>query len=768
LVVAILMTLAGVDAVSAYDAQVQWRPVVDASGYRMYVRHDGGAFQLVAEETSPSIRSDGTLESVLRSLPLTGATYFTVSSFNAGGESIRSNEVVLEYASVARIADSDGDGLTDAEEDVDLDGIVDPGETDPKKADTDGDGLDDREEIFVYGTDPLVADSDGDGAWDGTEVLAGTSPVDPGSSPNIWMLAADDWASFSGAMRADSQYTGGNDLDPTADSIGTKLMYPNSSENAWNAESDDDVTYAIDIPYSGRWYLWARMYYPGAPGSNDANSFFVGVDDGPLFKLGNSLNHFQVWHWAGDGSDDRGPLRAVSLGTLAAGVHTLTVEKREAVPVPPRIDMFLLTPDARAVPSDALALAALATEKGPDGPSDPTTTTTIPPAACTSNASCDDGDSCNGAERCVSGTCASGTPLSCDDGNACNGIETCDAVAGCRPGTPLSCDDGNVCNGSETCDPESGCVAGTALVCDDGRFCNGLETCDSAAGCLTGKPVDCGMLARQCEYASCDESARACVVAARADGTACNDGASCSSNDACVGGQCVGNDLCPEGEVCDPTTGICEFIGDADGDGLFDAIDLCPGDPRNRCFGRVAVDRKQRKPIRINAGTSRASCSGQRTDCNGDVWYEDFGSRKRLGATACTLLDGCAIADIDTLFWCSDEPTKDLFECEHTDTKATRRLVYNFDVAPGVYLVNLYFAETHVQSTEPGSRVFDILVQKEVAYRDFDQVAVAGGAGIAVVRSTIAEVGSDGRLEIVLHPRSGAPAIKAIEVLAAP
>ena len=40
-------------------------------------------------------------------------------------------------------ADTDGDGLTDGQEDLDRDGLRDPDETDPLNSDTDSDGLND-------------------------------------------------------------------------------------------------------------------------------------------------------------------------------------------------------------------------------------------------------------------------------------------------------------------------------------------------------------------------------------------------------------------------------------------------------------------------------------------------------------------------------------------------------------------------------------------------------------------------------------------------
>ena len=50
--------------------------------------------------------------------------------------------------------DEDGDGLLNSEEDTDMDGIVDEGETDPNDTDTDDDGFGDYIET-IAGSDPL-------------------------------------------------------------------------------------------------------------------------------------------------------------------------------------------------------------------------------------------------------------------------------------------------------------------------------------------------------------------------------------------------------------------------------------------------------------------------------------------------------------------------------------------------------------------------------------------------------------------------------------
>lgn len=68
------------------------------------------------------------------------------------------------------LVDSDGDGLTDANE-------TNVSHTDPNNPDTDGDGLTDGQEVNDYHTDPLDPDSDNDGLWDGDEVTIGTNPT---------------------------------------------------------------------------------------------------------------------------------------------------------------------------------------------------------------------------------------------------------------------------------------------------------------------------------------------------------------------------------------------------------------------------------------------------------------------------------------------------------------------------------------------------------------------------------------------------------------
>jgi len=70
------------------------------------------------------------------------------------------------------VPDTDGDGLLDGQEDINRNGIHDPGETNASNPDTDGDRVPDGKEASD-GTDPTHPDTDGDGLWDGLDVFDG-------------------------------------------------------------------------------------------------------------------------------------------------------------------------------------------------------------------------------------------------------------------------------------------------------------------------------------------------------------------------------------------------------------------------------------------------------------------------------------------------------------------------------------------------------------------------------------------------------------------
>lgn len=91
----------------------------------------------------------------------------------------------------------------------------------------------------------------------------------------------------------------------------------------------DATTFEVELPVAGRWYVWGRFYYPGQPGSNDPNSFWLRLDEGAEQSFGNSLDLFQQWHWAGDGTVQHGEPQPLVLNVGAAGTHYITLRPRE-------------------------------------------------------------------------------------------------------------------------------------------------------------------------------------------------------------------------------------------------------------------------------------------------------------------------------------------------------------------------------------------------------------------------------------------------------
>ena len=80
------------------------------------------------------------------------------------------------------------------------------------------------------------------------------------------------------------------------------------------------------------------------------------------------------------------------------------------------------------------------------------------------------------------------------------------------------------------------------------------------------------------------------------------------------------------------------------------------------------------------------------------------------------------------------------------------------------YSVWLHFAEIDPSISKAGQRLFDVLINGDVAFKAVDVVSMSGGVDTALVLNTTVAV--DGRtLTISLHPINGSHAIiNAIEV----
>src|SRR6185436_9185826 len=118
----------------------------------------------------------------------------------------------------------------------------------------------------------------------------------------------------------------------------------------------------------------------------------------------------------------------------------------------------------------------------------------------------------------------------CTSGDSCAG-------GTCR-GSPISCDDGNPCT-TDACDPATGCVfANNGSACDDGNACTRTDFC-AHGGCVGGNSVVCAAVDQCHDAGVCDPASGACSNPERPDGTRCDDGSLCTSNETCQLGTCT-------------------------------------------------------------------------------------------------------------------------------------------------------------------------------------------------------------------------------------
>ncbi len=185
-------------------------------------------------------------------------------------------------------ADSDNDGLTDAEErelgtnpedpDTDNDGLSDGEEVDeygtsPVDYDTDGDGLGDGDEVNKYGSDPKDKDSDDDGLDDGTEAMSyGTDPTNPDTDGDGLDDRSEVFDYRTDPRRSDSDSDGLSDAEEAL-RLGTDPRNPDTD--------GDGVRDGGDIDPLGDAVLVVRVDYWEEKRAAD----FLGTPGDPIFYV---------------------------------------------------------------------------------------------------------------------------------------------------------------------------------------------------------------------------------------------------------------------------------------------------------------------------------------------------------------------------------------------------------------------------------------------------------------------------------------------------
>jgi len=182
---------------------------------------------------------------------------------------------------------------------------------------------------------------------------------------------------------------------------------------------------------------------------------------------------------------------------------------------------------------------------------------------CTSDADCDDGAFCNGAETCDLNTftCLSGTAPSTDDGVTCT-VDSCDETTDTIVHTPNDnlCNDGAFCNGQETCDAINDCQAGTSVDCSANNI-GGINTCNNIPD-----NIFTTLDTRQEFISTCNEAADSCTtgdetITHACDiavcGAECENDAQCTDTDCDNLDGCVGNDYYDYADVANSCTASC-------------------------------------------------------------------------------------------------------------------------------------------------------------------------------------------------------------------
>ncbi|MCB9788163.1 MAG: lamin tail domain-containing protein [Deltaproteobacteria bacterium] len=193
----------------------------------------------------------------------------------------------------------------------------------------------------------------------------------------------------------------------------------------------------------------------------------------------------------------------------------------------------------------------------------------VDPLCCKTTADCDDGNPCN-LDRCIGGTCryspvvVPGCCVSnadCDDDDACT-VDACDTVSKvCKPGVPVVGTGGaQCCNHPDDCDDGDPATIDLCSFNDsppicvsvpDPDYCNQItDACDDGVACTTDS---CDVGLQKCRH---ELQPGCCTVNAQCPSD--NDPCTAESCDTATGncqslpvqGCCISDNACDDGNVC--------------------------------------------------------------------------------------------------------------------------------------------------------------------------------------------------------------------------
>lgn len=145
----------------------------------------------------------------------------------------------------------------------------------------------------------------------------------------------------------------------------------------------------------------------------------------------------------------------------------------------------------------------------------------------------------------------------------------------------------------------------------------------------------------------------------------------------------------------------------------------------------------------------RINCGGKAyTDAKAQVWQADGGYSSGLVSNIAATVAGTA--------------DQSLYQNGRYTSNLTTPLVYSFPVAAGSYHVNLYFAETFGGAQKIGGRVFNVKMQGNTVFQNFD-IYAAAGANTALVKGADIIV-TDGTATIEFDSLANNAKVNAIEI----
>ena len=264
-------------------------------------------------------------------------------------------------------------------------------------------------------------------------------------------------------------------------------------------------------------------------------------------------------------------------------------------------------------------------------------------------AGCPHADECVLTAACKNDVCEPIKQVACDDNDPCT-TDTCTVgICESKPGiSDAPCDDGNPCTKGEKCAEKLGCSGGEKVcdcdtyedcaVLDDANPCNGTLYCDKSGGPSDGKclvdpasVITCSNATDgPCETTACDPKLAQCTTTPRDPGTPCEDGKSCTVDEAC---DALAN--------CQAGKNNCDCEDDA---GCLDQ------DDGNPCNGTLFCDKTNKGAFKCttNPSTIKVCDPGKDTPCVANICGVDNGTCQmtaiNLGGT-CTDGDPCTAGD---------------------------------------------------------------------------------------------------------------------------